>query len=291
MPLSTVALVLLAACLHAAWNFAIKRAQVDPTALTWASSVVVFTGWAPLVFWLHAGDLGAMMPAAWLAVAVSGVVHVTYFIVLQRGYQAADLSVVYPVARGVGPLVASLAAIVLLGEPATPLSIAGLMAVVAGTFTVAGGTAMLRGGWSPRTAAGLGWGTATGVLIAAYTVNDGHAVRGLAAPPLLYYWLTNVAEALVLTPWALSHRDRAASVLRRDWRPVLWVAVLSPLAYALVLVAMQSAPISRVAPMREVSMLVAAFLGAKLLEEGQLRRRLGGAAMIAGGVACLAMAK
>ena len=100
---------------------------------------------------------------------------------LQRGYGAGDLSIVYPVARGTGPLLASIAAIVWLGEPAGLHSIAGLALVVSGTFTIAGGLRTLRGGATAQTRRGLAWGLATGVLIAAYTVNDGRAVSVLGA--------------------------------------------------------------------------------------------------------------
>jgi drug/metabolite transporter (DMT)-like permease len=138
--------------------------------------------------------------------------------------------------------------------------------------------------------AGLGWGALTGVLIAGYTVNDGHAVRGLGAEPLLFYALSDACRAVLLTPAAARRARAVRETLRRDLRAVLGVALLSPLAYVLVLEAMTRAPISHVAPAREVSMLFAAFLGARLLAEGEWLRRVCGAALIAAGVACLALA-
>ena len=291
MPLSAIVLVLVAACIHATWNFALKRAIADAAAMSWLAATVGSLAFAPVALALYADTLPTLSaPVAW-AVLASGVLHVVYFIVLQRGYQAADLSVVYPVARGVGPLLSSVVAIVVLGEPASALSVVGLVLVVGGTFTIAGGPAMLRGDWSPRTAAGLGWGALTGVLIAGYTVNDGNAVRALGVAPLLYYWMSDTARALILAPWAAANTARVRTTLRDAWRPMLVVALLSPLGYVMVLIAMQSTPISRVAPAREVSMLIAAFLGAQMLDEGQLKRRLTGAALIAGGVACLALAR
>ena len=315
MPATALALVLAAALLHAGWNLWMKRAgTAGGLTFVWGTTVVAALCFAPLA-WL-VGAFGAApdtagvaspaiaagaapaiarladWPAAtWFAVAVSVLVHTAYFRVLQRGYEAGDLSVVYPVARGTGPLLASIAAILWLGEPAGPASLAGLVAVVVGTFTIAGGGAILRAGGSPLVRRGLAWGLATGVLIAAYTVNDGRAVSVLGAHPLVYYWTICLAQALLLAPWVIGRVPGWAALLARSWRVVLGVGVLSPLSYLLVLEAMRLAPISVVAPARELSMLVAALAGSILLREGQLPRRLAGSALIATGVALLASAR
>lgn len=291
MPPLALALVLTAAVLHAAWNLLLKRTRGDAVAVSWLTAALGTLVYAPIALALHGEALARMPAAVWLAVLASGTVHVGYFLALQRGYRAADLSVVYPVARGVGPLLAALAAILALGEPAGPLALAGIALVVAGTFTIAGGFALVRGGWTPRLRAGLGWGALTGVLIAGYTVNDGHAVRALGAQPLLFYVLADACRALLLAPWAARRAAAVREALHDDLRAVAGVALLSPLAYVLVLQAMTMAPISHVAPAREVSMLFAAFLGARLLAEGELARRMAGAGLIAGGVACLALAR
>lgn len=291
MPPAALALVLVAAVIHAFWNLQLKRAQADAASMSWLAAGVGALAYAPPAIVLHGDALATLAAPAWTAVLASGALHVAYFIVLQHGYRAGDLSVVYPVARGVGPLLSALVAITLLGEQAGAASLAGLALVVAGTFTIAGGTALLRGRWSPRMRAGLGWGALTGVLIAGYTVVDGHAVRTLDAAPLLFYWLSDSARAALLTPWALARPARVRETLVRAWRPMLAVGLLSPLGYVLVLQAMTMAPISRVAPAREVSMLIAAFLGARLLAEGELRRRLAGAVLIVAGVGCLALAR
>jgi uncharacterized membrane protein len=121
-------------------------------------------------------------------------------------------------------------------------------------------------------------------------VNDGRAVRLLGVSPLLFYWLSDSSRSLMLLPAVLRRRAQLRATLAAAWRPALGVALLSPLGYILVLEAMTIAPISHVAPAREVSMLLAAFIGARMLSEGELLRRLSGSALIAGGVACLALA-
>lgn len=314
MPATALALVVAAAFLHAGWNLWMKRSGTGGgMAFVWGTTVVATIAFAPFV-WLAgafgAGPAGAgtgaaaasMAPAngaavarladwgggVWFAVAASVVVHTLYMRVLQRAYAAGDLSIVYPVARGTGPLLASVAAILLLDEPARLASFAGLALVVAGTFTIAGGGAILRAGASPAVGHGLRWGLATGVLIATYTVNDGRAVAALGADPLVYYWAVCVGQAVLLAPWIVWSVPGWRALLARSWRVVLGVGVLSPLSYLLVLEAMRLAPVSVVAPARELSMLVAALAGAVLLREGQLARRLSGSALIASGVALLA---
>lgn len=326
MPLSALTLVIVAALIHAGWNLWMKHSAVGGgMVFVWATTVVGAVALAPFASFVGAFDAaspldrgGAELLATpglsdgaaaaiggaaqqfariadwplsiWVAVAVSVIVHTAYFRVLQRGYGAGDLSVVYPVARGTGPLLASVTAIVWLGEPAGPGSLAGLALVVIGTFTVAGGGTLFRAGASPSARRGLAWGLATGVLIAGYTVNDGRAVALLGAHPLVFYWSICVAQAVLLAPWVIRRVPEWRTVLAGSWQVVLGVGLLSPLSYMLVLEAMRQAPISVVAPARELSMLVAALAGATLLREGQLARRIGGSVLIALGVALLATA-
>lgn len=287
---TALALVLCAAVIHASWNLLLKKAQADAVCFSWLAAAGGALALLPFALVFHGGQIASLDAPVWWAVLASGVLHVAYFIVLQTGYKLGDLSVVYPVARGVGPLLSALVAIVVLGEAASIASIFGLALIVAGTFTIAGGLATLRGRWSPRMRAGLVWGAMTGVLIAGYTVNDGYAVRALGAAPLLFYWLSDTCRALLLTPAVMRRRPLLRVTLATAWRPALGVALLSPIGYILVLQAMTIAPISHVAPAREVSMLLAAFLGARMLSEGDLRRRLAGAGLIATGVAFLASA-
>jgi len=290
MPLSALLLVAVAAFLHAWWNLLMKRAGAGGLVFVWGICVTTSLAFAiPVLAFLHA-ELAAFDAAIAVAVLVSAAVHTLYLWVLQRGYAAGDLSVVYPVARGVGPALAALGAIVLLGEDATVASIAGLALIVAGTFTIAGGWAMLRAGAAAHLGPGIAWGAAIGVTIAVYTVNDGRAVRLLRADPIVYYWLVNVAQALALAPWVVRRAGEARGLVARHGRTLLAVGVLSPLGYMLALQAMKLAPVSHVAPARELSMLIAAFLGARLLGEGHLWRRVAGAALIASGVAALALA-
>src|SRR5690606_33868171 len=120
----------------------------------------------------------------------------------------------------------------------------------------------------------------TGVFIGAYTVWDGYAVQTLGAPPVLYLYLGEVGRLVLLAPLVLSRLSSGepARTWRESRREAVGVAALSPLAYLLVLTAMSFTPVSLIAPVREVSILVAAARGAVLLREGFAGRRLAGAA-------------
>lgn len=292
MSLTALALVLLAAVFHAVWNIAAKQAGGDSRfALVSALWVVVL--WAPVALWFGWDELPRWGWAQWAAVAASAAVHLVYFNTLLRGYREADLTVVYPVARGSAPLVTVLAAVLLLGESLTLMAMAGVAAVCTGVFLVAGGPGLWRKVQDPaarsRVRAGLRWGALTGLLIAGYSVIDGYAVKVLLVGPVLLDYVCNLLRIPLLLPIALRDPPAFMHALRTQWKPALVLAVLAPSGYVMVLYALTLAPLSRVAPAREVSMLVAALLGGHLLREGDRRMRLAGATCIALGVAGLAL--
>ena len=136
---------------------------------------------------------------------------------------------------------------------------------------------------------GLRYGLLTGAWIASYTMVDGYAVRWLALSPILVDYMGNWVRIALLLPVALRDRAATARLWRRQWRAALVVALCSPVAYVLVLYAMQQAPLSLVAPAREVSMLFAALIGGHLLGEGDRLVRIGGALCIAAGVMALGL--
>jgi drug/metabolite transporter (DMT)-like permease len=138
--------------------------------------------------------------------------------------------------------------------------------------------------------AGLRWGAATGLLIAGYSVIDGYAVKVLLMGPVIFDYFGNLLRVPLLAPLVWCDRPALQQCWREQWRPALAVATLGPLAYILVLYAVTLAPLSHVAPAREVSMLVAALIAGRLLGEGDRGWRIAGAVCIACGVAALALA-
>jgi drug/metabolite transporter (DMT)-like permease len=285
-------LVMLAGFLHAVWNIAAKKAGGDDR-FAFISAVMVSVLWLPVAVAFGLDAAARWSWREWAVLAASAAVHVAYFTVLLTGYRRSDLTVVYPMARGTGPLWASLAAVVVLGETLSPLGVGGVLAVCVGVFLVAGGLAFWRrahdAATRARTMAGLRWGTATGALIATYTVIDGYAVKVLLIAPVIVDYVGNLLRVPMLLPGALRDVPALRAALSAQWKHALVVAVLGPLAYILVLYAMRIAPLSHVAPAREVSMLFAALLGGRLLGEGDRGARLAGAVCMACGVAALAL--
>ena len=291
MPLSALALVLLAALLHASWNIAAKRAGGDQR-FTLITSVLTSVLWLPAGLWFGWQEVPRWGGLEWGVIALSAAVHLLYFNALLTGYRKADLTVVYPLARGSAPLLTAVAAVLLLGERLTLLGAAGVIAVCGGVFLIAGGPALWRHSHDiaqrERTRAGLRWGFITGGTIAAYSVIDGYAIKVLAIGPVIFDYLCNVLRVPLQLPTLLRNRSGLMQAWRAQWKYALVVSTLGPLAYILVLYALTLAPLSHVAPAREVSMLVAALLGGRLLGESDRGLRLLGACCIAGGVMALA---
>lgn len=282
-----ILLILAGGLAHATWNLVVKRSAVSGPAFVWLTAV------AAAIVLLPVGIVAAVLdPPSWtqlaLAVVVSGALHVLYFLSLQAGYRAGDVSVVYPLARGTGPLLAVLFAIVLFGERPGAIGLLGAAAVVAGVVVIGLGGG--RANWATARA-GVLWGLLIGVVIAAYTLWDAHAVTALAISPILLNAGTSAMETVLLAPYAVRRWSTVRSVLRRHWRDVLVVAALSPLSYILILFAMQLAPVSIVAPAREISVVFVALAGWLLFREPHPAPRLTGAAVVVVGVALLAASR
>src|SRR5699024_9779852 len=152
------------------------------------------------------------------AALVSGMLHVAYQLTLQTGYARADLGVVYPVARGVGPVLSMAIAILVLGERPGWSAGIGAVVIVAGIVVVAVGGSVAR---ARGLRAGLGWGTPTGTAIAAYTLWDSHAVTAWGLPPVGYFVTACLWQVLLMTPVLLRrHRESLRPVARSHWREI-----------------------------------------------------------------------
>src|ERR671910_402469 len=285
MTFFALVLVLAAAVFHATWNLLAKRVGDGGAVFVWLfglCSLVIYAPLAVVVVLVSAPQLG---PVEYLFMFGSGVLHLGYFVFLQRAYAVGALSLVYPLARGTGPLLATAAAIVLFGERPSVLVFVGIGLITAGVFVLTGESGSLSTGLG----AGVVYGLLTGVFIAAYTIWDKQAVSALLIPPLLQSWATILVMTPLLTPFPMTRRKKVMS-LWRDYKPeTIGVAILSPLSYILVLTALVFTPVSYVAPAREISILIGAAMGAGLLSEGHSTRRLIAAAAMVVGVIALAL--
>lgn len=290
MTLLALALVLAAGSFHATWNLLAKRASsgVSGPAFVWlctALSTLIFAPVAAIVLSEnpHVGTLGLLFMFG------SGILHTGYFLSLQEGYRVGDLSMIYPLARGTGPLLASAAAIALFDERPGPLGAAGILLIVSGVFLLAWEPDSGSRGSAKKKWLGIAFGLLTGVFIASYTLWDKYAVSDLSLSPILYYWAFSSVEALLLTPLALRDKEKVRAAWRAHWLETLGVAVLSPLSYVLVLIALVFTPVSQVAPAREISILIGTLMGGRLLAEGGLRQRLVASGLMVVGIAALAV--
>lgn len=274
MTLFALTLLLAAAFIHATWNLLLKRAQGGP-AFQWLFAGLSVGLYLPAVLawsWYHPTPLNAAVAAV---IAGSSVLHTLYYGVLQRGYRVGDLSVVYPLARGTGPFLAVIGAVLILGERPAAGVLAGGLLIILGVFVLSG-----AGAWSRRakpSRAATMYGLATGVVIASYTLWDKNAVSAVGIAPLLLDWGTNCGRVVLLAPVVLRRRSELRNHWLRHRREALGVALLNPLAYILVLTALRITPVSHIAPAREISILIGSFMGIRLLGEGNARVRLLGA--------------
>ena len=279
-----IAAVLLAAVTHATWNLAAKRAA-GSRHFVWLYSLGSVILYAPAVLWVLIYQRPHFEAIHWLALLMTGVLHMGYSLLLQAGYRVSDLSLVYPLARGTGPLLSFVAATFILKEPANAFSVFGVVLIVSGILMVSGLASESHK--APR--AGIALGLLTGVFIAGYTINDGWVVKVLLISPFLIDFSGNLLRLAVLAPLAFKDRVGLAAEARTFRTPILIVAVLGPLGYILVLFAMKHAPVGHVAPMRELATLIGTYFGARMLKEQVTPMRLAGAALIVTGVIALAM--
>jgi drug/metabolite transporter (DMT)-like permease len=278
-------LVLAAAVVHATWNYLLKRSG-GGTAFVWlfgVGSVVIYAPLAVGIVWWTQPPLTSM---SFVLIGASAIIHTAYFMLLDRGYRSGDLSLVYPLARGSAPLITVLAAVLLLAERPSIVGVTGAVLIAIGAVVLTGNFRALK---ESRSLPAIAFALLTACMISSYTVVDKLAVAAFFVPPLLQDWATNVGRVAITAPIALRNRTELRAVWQRRRKDVIAVAVLCPLSYILVLTAMVFTPVSYVAPAREISILVAALLGARLLAEAHATRRLCGAGAMVVGIVCLAM--
>ena len=273
MPPIALALALAAAFVHASWNLLLARAG-DPEAAAAIALVVaevVFAPVAVLAWDVHAG--------VWPFLLASGLLQLAYFALLATAYRRAPVSVVYPVARGVAPVLVLLIGVLVLGRTTSWGQALGVCLVGVGVLLVRGVRRADGGG------VGFGFGLAIAVCIAAYTLVDKRGVEH--AGPIAYLELGMIVPTVAYAAAVLSTKGRAA--VRAE---VTWSAAAAGLgtfaAYALVLAALQRASAASVAAVRETGVLIAAVLAAAVLNERVGPGRVLGAALVVAGIAALA---
>lgn len=273
MPLTALLLALAAASVHALWNLLLARAR-DPeaaTAVALVAAVIVFAPVAPFAW--------GMEREVWPYLAVTSCLQLLYFALLITGYRKAEVSVVYPVARGVAPVLVLLAGIAVLGYGTSWTQAAGVVLVGLGVLAIRG---FRRG----ADLTGVVFGLLIAAVIASYTLVD---KRGLDhATPIAYLEASMIAPAVLYAAWVARMRGGAVALRSELTRSSVAAGIATFSAYALVLAALERASAASVAAVRETSVVIATLLAAVLLKEQVTPARLTGAILVAGGVATLA---
>jgi drug/metabolite transporter (DMT)-like permease len=274
VPAAALLLALGAALLHASWNTMLAR-TADPLA---AGAVMLLT--APVVF---APIAVATWDVEWGAapyVAGSAAFEAVYFVLLTAAYGRSELSLVYPIARGLAPVaVLAVTGLALAAAPST--------GEVVGVVLVAFGIVLVRGGRGRADPRGVLLGIAIAGCIAGYTIVDKHGIEH--AGPVAYFELVAVGTALVYLPFAAWWRG--AGAIRAELQPATVAGGIFAFGgYMLVLAALERASAASVSAVRETSVVMATALAATVLREPVGAVRLAGSAIVVVGVALIALA-
>jgi len=282
MPILAVLLLLTSAFLHALWNLLLKRSQEKYSAMGWqvlisgifAFLLLIFTGFPPRSMWLFA--------------LISMSLEALYFILLSSAYSDNDFSLVYPIARGTAPAFLMLWSILFLRENPTAGGILGISMVVGGMIII-GATSLIQSRGSRLHIKGVLTALAVALIISLYTLIDGTAVKN--GPPLPYALTMFMLVPILTTTY---------NVRRFGWKhfaagwngpriPLILAAVLGVVAYLLALIAYTFAPLSYSGAIREVSVVIGAFLGWQLLGEKMGGTRVLGSIVIFAGILVIAI--
>ena len=296
MPVTSLVLLLIAAVLHAVSNALIKQAR-DKLAFTWwmmgTSSIVGL----PLLF-----SVGDSDPIGWLIILISGLLEAIYFFALTRAYSHGDLSQVYPIARGSAPLFLLLWAVLFLGERPSTAGLLGIFLIIAGLYLInlpslADWRRPLIGFTHPAAR----WALFTGLMISSYSAVDKIGVTHF--DPLTYLYLLLCVTWVALTPqWLIANRRMAlmaevwpaasgangGRVMSRLIR-IGVCAAFGIAAYVLVLTAMRLSPVIYISPMREVSVVIGAWIGVRFMGEQGGALRVAASALVAAGIITIAL--
>jgi drug/metabolite transporter (DMT)-like permease len=280
MSMTVFLAVLLAAFLHAAWNVMVRQNTDRLLALTSLQTLMGVLGLG-LVAWF-----GLPGQKAWLFAIVSGLLHTGYNLFLVRAYRAADLSQVYPVARGSAPLMTMIGAAFFLHDSPGMAGIVAILILVAGLLL----TSVTRKTVSHPDPHAMFYAFGTACFIAAYTLVDGLGARA-SGNPLGYAGVLFVFDGLFLLVAGQFIRGRRfVAALLPHWQAGIPGALASGLAYAIIIWAMTKAPVASVAALRETSIVFVLVMSSHVLKETLTRNRIWGGVLIAAGAILLRFA-
>lgn len=273
MEAGVIAFVLFAAACHAGWNTLVK---MGGDKLVTIGLIDFFSGVICL----------ALLPffplplaASWPFILASAFLHIGYRLFLIRAYHHGDMGVVYPIARGLAPVMVAIGALVFAGETLTSIQVAAIATI---TTAISGLT--FTNGWRNIPMIAIVFAFGTSLFIATYTVVDGLGARQAGSAHAFYVWMS-VIDSVLFTTLVLALRgNKFVTAIRSHWRQGLAGGTMSTAAYWIVIWAMSISPMAPVSALRETSVLFGALLAGLVLKEGKMVPRVAAALLIAVGV-------
>lgn len=290
MTANALLIVLVAAFLHAFWNYLAKKSRNKFAFIWWA---VLFSTIIFFPMFLYYWPAVTISSAGWGCIVATGIFHAFYFWFMGGAYERGDLSLVYPLARGSGPLFVPILAVLLLNEQLSISGVLGIALVIVGIFSIHLRSFSIQSILEPflalRGGASL-WALCTGATIAGYSLVDKIGVT-LVHPPV-YIYLMFVITLLLLSPCVFF---KARLDLKKEWdinkTKILMVGFLDLFTYLMILFALQISKVSYVAAVREVSIVFSALMGIILLQEKNAPQKLTGAGLISMGVVLIGLSR
>ena len=288
---TAIVLVLIAALSHASWNLLVRRSLI-PELANWFMAFLGGVIALPFaVFYLVTAPPSAI---GWVFISGTVILHIAYFFTLGRAYKHGDMSVVYPIARGLGLVLIPIFGVLVLNESVSPIAALGIVSIFAGVIIVGASSPTGLKIWlHPKSFIadrGVAFAVITGLLIATYSNWDKRGVEYVA--PLLYMFTVQLGGSLGVLPIlrrSYSTKDFTAE-FKRAWKISVAGGALQFTSYGLVLTAFTLAPVSYVGPFRELAIVFGVLLAALVLKESVGKTRIVGATAIGIGAVTVALA-
>ncbi len=284
MPTLAIILLLTSAFMHALWNLILKQSEVKYVAMNWQ---VLLGGAAAIVAIFFVGLPPRSM---WLFASLSTILEMLYFLLLMYAYTDHDFSLIYPIARGAAPALLAVWAALFLHEIPTTGGLFGILLIVLGMGFI-GATSLLQNHENKPHLKGIFLALGVAFIISVYTIVDGTAVKQHPDSALPYALSMFALVPFLTTPVVV--RRYGWGAFARAWREQPWRlvlgGVLGVVAYTTALFAYSFAPLNYSEAIREVGVVIGAFLGWKFLGEKMGGYRLVGALVIFGGIVLIAL--
>ena len=285
-----LSLVLLSACSHSIWNFLLKG-STNREVFTWWMLISVSILLIPLGVILFLQEPFTTIGLLFILGTV--ILHILYYILLARGYTKADLSLVYPIARGMAPILVPILGIFVLNERVSSIGLIGILIIILGIGIVYWWgriKEIIREPLKFLREPGLRYAVGTGIIIAIYSIWDKVGVSHIN--PVMYMYSMTLGTAISMFPIIL--RLHGMPSIQAEWNlnkvRILGAGAFDFLSYVLILTALTFSPISYIAPAREIGIVLVVLLGSLLLKEPFGKGRILGSLMIVLGVALVALA-